>query len=57
MLKYVDTDGHDSALLADISKAFDWIDRQWSTAKLNAYGVDINSLFFLVSIDAQVKVF
>ena len=47
--KYLDTDGHGRALLTDLSKAFDCIDRQLLIEKLNAFGVDTNSLYFLAS--------
>ena len=39
------TGGHDGARLTDLFKAFDCIDRQLLTAKLNAYGV--HSTFLL----------
>ena len=46
---YLDTGGHISALLTDLSKAFDCVDHQFLIAKPNAYGVDINPLYFLAS--------
>ena len=47
--KYFDTGSHGSGLLTDISEAFDCIDHQLLIAKLNAYGVDTNLLYFLAS--------
>ena len=37
------------ALLTDLLKSFDCIDSQLIIAKLNSYGVDIDSLYFLAS--------
>ena len=42
--KYLDNGVHGSALLTGLSKAFDCIDYRLLIAKLNAYGVDTNSL-------------
>ena len=44
-----DTGGHGSALLTNLSKAFDCINNQLSIAKRNVYGVDTNLLYFLAS--------
>ena len=42
--KCLDNGVHGSALLTGLSKAFDFIDYRLLIAKLNAYGVDTNSL-------------
>lgn len=47
--KYLDNGVHGSALLTGLSKAFDCIDYRLLIAKLNAYGVDTNSLYVLAS--------
>ena len=47
--KYLDTGGHGSALFTDLSKAVDCIDHQLLIAKLNGYGIDTNSQYFLAS--------
>ena len=47
--KYLDGGGHGSALLTKLSTVFDCIDHQLFIAKLNAYVVDTNSLYFLAS--------
>lgn len=47
--KYFDTNGHDSTVLPDLSKGFDWTDHQLLVAKRDACGVEANSLFFLWS--------
>ena len=46
---YHDAGGHGSALFTDLFKVCDCIDHQLLIAKLNAYGVDMNSLYFLAS--------
>ena len=46
---YLDAGGHGSTLLTDLFKVFDCIDHQLLNAKLNACGVDINSLYFQAS--------
>ena len=53
--EYLDTGGHGSALLTDLLKPFECIDHQLLIAKINAYGVDTNSLYSLASYQkAQV---
>ena len=46
--KYLDTGGHGSAL-TDLPNSFNCIDHLLLIAKINAYGVDSNSLCFLAS--------
>ena len=47
--KYLHTGGHVSALFTDTSKVFDCIYHQLFIVKLNARGIDTNSLYFLAS--------
>ena len=47
--KHLDTGRHNSVLPTDFSKTFDCISHQLLIAKLNAYGVDSNSVYFLAS--------
>ena len=47
--KYIDNGGLDSVFITGLSKAFDRIYHQLLIAKLNAYGVDTNSLYVLAS--------
>ena len=44
--KYFDNGGPGRSPFTDLSKTFDCIDHQLLTAKLNAYGIDPNSLYF-----------
>ena len=53
--KYLDNGHHSSALLTDLSKTSDCIDNQLLIAKLNTYGVDTNSLYFLASYHKKRK--
>ena len=48
-LEYVESSSHGSTLLTVVSEAFSCIDHQLLIAKLNAYGVDTNSLYFSAS--------
>ena len=45
-LRSVDRGGQADLLLTDLSRAFDGIDHELSTAKFQAYGFDKNSLYF-----------
>ena len=47
--KFLDIEGHVGALLTDLSKAFDCIDRELLIAKLHAYGFDNDALKFIYS--------
>ena len=47
--KYLNTGGHVSALLTDLSKGCDCNDHQLLIARLNVYVIDTNSLDFLAS--------
>ena len=48
-LKHLDTGRRNTVLPTDFSKTFDCISHQLLIAKLNVYGVDSNSLYFLAS--------
>ena len=50
---YLHTVDYGRAHFTDLSKAFDRIDQQLLIAKLNAYGVDTNLLYFLPSTKEQ----
>ena len=47
--KYLDTGGHSSALLTDVSITFVCNNRQLLITKLKVYGVETNSLYLLAS--------
>ena len=47
--KSLDSDSQSSALLTDLSMAFDCIDHELMLAKFYAYSVDKNSLYFIHS--------
>ena len=51
----LDTGGHGNALLTDLSKPSGCIDHQLLIAKLNAYGIDTNLLYFLASYLEKMK--
>ena len=53
--KNLDTGGHGSALLTDLSKDFYFIYHQLLIAKLNAYGLDSNFLYFLAPYLEKTK--
>ena len=44
--KYLNTGGHGTALLAYLSKAFNYVDHQLLTIKVNAYDGDKYHLYF-----------
>ena len=48
-LKTLDKDGETGAVLTDLSKAFDYIHHNLWIAKLDAYGVERQSIDFLHS--------
>ena len=53
--KYLDTGSHASVLLTSLPKDFGCINHQLLIGKINAHGVDTNSLYFLASYLVKSK--